>query len=363
MSLDLLVVGIDALDPAITEYMIAKGYMPTFADLLADDAEMDVCASRLSGHSVPHTGPAWTTIYTGLTAQEHGVTEGGWVEGEVSLEPHYDHTVFSALTEAGYRTGSFTMPITFPAIADEERGSWMLSGFPAVAGGEDDTRIVAPSDLHELIDIDYNKIQSKLLNPDGEHPLPVETWAAAERKKRQEILPRFTEERSVDVLFYGTQAVDAMCHRNKYLPRYLGGLANRIASVANDAFDLALQPPRLGTLVWRKEIRRVYRLADSIVADLIEAHDPERVLVISDHGFQRDGVKHAYLGTSLVSGDIRRPEHTTEVRSVILDALDVEDSRARTGPVKIDRSEDSMEDEDRAAVESQMEALGYIDET
>src|SRR5699024_5532188 len=120
-------------------------------------------------------------IYTGLTEYDHGVTEGGWVEGDISLEPHYDYTVFSDLVEAEYRTGSFTMPITFPAVADEESGSWMVSGFPAVVKDDHDTRVVSPDGLHELLGIDYDKIQSGLLNPLGDQPLPVERWAAAER--------------------------------------------------------------------------------------------------------------------------------------------------------------------------------------
>lgn len=361
MSLDLLVVGADGLDPTTTNYMLEKGYMPTVAELLTDGAEMDVCASRLSGNPVPHTGPAWTTIYTGLTEHEHGITQGGWVQGNVSLERHYEHTVFSDLIEAGYRTGTFTMPITFPAVTDEEDGSWMLSGFPAVADDEDDTRIVAPSEMHDQIEIDYNKIQSELLNPDGERSLSVKKWAAAERYKRQEILPRFTDERPVDVLFYGTQIADTMCHRASYFPPYLDGIARRAAAASNDAFGWALQPPRLGSKVWREEVRQAYRVVDSIIADLIEAHNPDRLLVVSDHGFKRRG-GHAYLGTSLVTGDIKRPEYITEVREVVLDALDIEDPRAGREQTEIERSTDDLSDDDREAIEAQMQALGYIGE-
>lgn len=348
--MELLVVGADGLDPRLVRYYREKGHLPVIDSLLDSGAAFDAMASRLEGHDVPHTGPAWTTTYTGLTADQHGVTQGGWTAGKLSLEPRFEHTVFSSLSRAGYDVGSFTMAITFPAMADD--GSWMVSGFPTAATSEE---IAAPDGVYELLPGDYERLQAKsLLSGDG--PSRVDDWIAVERRKATDVLPDVLAERPVDVLFYGTQVADAMGHRCIYRPPYLDGAVRLVADRLNETFDLALQPPRLGTLAWSDEVRKAYRLVDKLLGTLVERHEPERVLLVSDHGFRLDSRGHALLGSSLAMGDVDRPESILEVKSCIERALDVDpepsaDPEIESGQLDADRTD---------VVREQLDALGYL---
>jgi predicted AlkP superfamily phosphohydrolase/phosphomutase len=76
MGIDYLILGADGMDPRLLDYMCSKGYVPTIDNLIEEGADVGRMASRVGSQSVPHTGPAWTTIYTGLTEREHGVTQG-----------------------------------------------------------------------------------------------------------------------------------------------------------------------------------------------------------------------------------------------------------------------------------------------
>lgn len=356
MSLDLLIVGLDGLDPRLLEYMRSKGYMPTFDELVADGATLGAMASRVGSQSVPHTGPAWTTIYTGLTEREHGVTQGGWLLGDVSLEPHFEQTLFHSLSRSGYDVGSFTMPITYPATVENSK-SWMVSGFPAMNTTD---KIVAPHSLKEHLPPSFNEYQAReLLQADESRHASASKWVEAERYKSESILPEILEKHPVDVLCYGTQITDAMCHRARIYPRYFDSGIKLLTEKINDATGWSLQPPRTTSIAWREDVRTAYQQADRIVEQLLTLTDPDRLLVVSDHGFKLDGRGHALLGTSLTLGDIQRPEHIAEVKYMTEEALGVQSSET----AEIDRQESTLSDLEREQVQEQLESLGYLDNT
>lgn len=121
------------------------------------------------------TVPSWTSIYTGLTQEEHGCPPGWkqWLYNQVRVKerlntPDTLHRVnrlvfdtdgpiqypipyrslpfiWKLLNHQGKTTGIFRMPLTFPA--HKVRG-WMVSGFPAVNSmmTRTTTRIAYPLD-------------------------------------------------------------------------------------------------------------------------------------------------------------------------------------------------------------------------
>lgn len=358
MGVDLLILGADGMDPRLLEYMKLKRYVPTINSIVAETANIGKMSSRVGSQSIPHTGPAWTTIYTGLTEREHGVTQGGWLLGDVSLIPHFENTIFSEMTTEGYSIGSFTMPITYPAQTADDGDSWMVSGFPAVTDAPE--KIVAPSSVESYLPDDFDKVQAReLLHRDKRHE-PVSKWIDAERKKVNEVLPRFIEHQPVDVVCYGTQIIDAMCHRVHPYPRYPYAAFRRLYK-AFSHMGWSFQMPRIATIAVRKEVRLAYQEIDNILKSLIELTNPERILLVSDHGFSLDGQEHSFVGTSLTEEMVRRPEHIAEVPSVVYESLGI-NSKTRTVS-EIDRSGDTLSDDEQKKVKEQMASLGYLDDT
>ncbi|RRJ29473.1 alkaline phosphatase family protein [Halocatena pleomorpha] len=356
--MDLLVLGADGMDPRVTQYLIRKGRMETIAELIeSDEGELNGMASRRGTQPVPHTGPAWLTVYTGRTEREHGLTKGGWVQGDSVFTDHYDGTVFDELVSDGYRVGAAFMANTYPAHIDTENGSWMISGYPSA---DDENRVVEPTSLTEYLPGDFKSLQAKRLvgggDEDSEGILPVEEWIAADQRGREEILVPLLNDNPVDVLFYGTQITDVMGHRCKPFPYYTTGVGERVVKYINDTFGTKLQPPRLNSMAWNAEFRRAYEYVDAVLGWFIKMYDPDRILLLSDHGFELNGKDHAFVGTSLAWGDIPRPECTTEVKNCIREALI---STAVQGNER--QESDGLSREERDEIEEQLNALGYTD--
>ena len=349
--MELLIIGSDGASPRLLDYYLKKGRMPNLQRFL-DEAGTDMkpMASRFAGNDVPHTGPAWTSIYTGLRASEHGVTEEGWTEGQISLTPHFENTVFSQLMNDGLSVGSLTMPITYPAQVEND-SSWMLSGYPS-SGLTD--RLLSPTEKQPALPDDYSTLQAKnLLSEEG--PKPPEQWAESERRKVNDVLPSLTTG-DEDVLFYGTQITDTMGHRARYRPFRLNGALTLACERVNGLLGTAIQPPRVGSIAWTNEMRTAYETLDWILGKLIEDYDPEDVLLVSDHGFQMIGADHEFLGVSAATSGIERPESILEVKRVILDRFGINNSQE---PVTVERPKDELNEEESENVMGQLEALGY----
>jgi len=109
-------------------------------------------------------------------------------------------------------------------------------------------------------------------------------------------------------------------------------------------------------MAWNAEFQRAYEYVDSVLGWFIEMYDPDRILLLSDHGFGLNGKDHAFVGTSLTWGDIPRPECTIEVKDCIREAL------ISTTPRKSEKRETGgLGREERDEIEKQLGALGYTD--
>lgn len=319
---------------------------------------MGPMASRLGEQTVPHTGPAWISFYTGHTERKHGVTFGGWLQGDVSFENHYPNTLFDDLVDSGLTVGSAFMPITYPATIATGNGSWMISGFPSTG---DLSRSVAPETVGSMLPEDYDQLQARTLLGDSEEKAqPVDAWMEAERRKRDEILPEITDDYPVDALFYGTQICDVMGHRSQPIPPYVDAFLQRAVPKLNSALGVSLQTPRVGTLAWNTSVRKAYRTVDETLSILIDRYEPDHVLVVSDHGFQKDGRDHAYLGTSIASRGIPRPEYITEAKSAIKETLEVTAAEGTSDDeVESEHFDTGLSDDERSEIEERLHSLGY----
>jgi len=351
IDMDLLVIGADGADARLLSYYLEKGKMPNLRSLLDEkNATMKPMASRFSGNDVPHTGPAWTTIYTGLKASQHGVTEEGWIDGKISLSPHFDQTVFAELMDRGITVGAMTMAITYPAQTTDEN-SWMVSGYPS---SEYKEQLIAPSAKEEALPTDFDEIQAKnLIGEDG--PKASEQWRKAEQRKVNEILPDLVTGKE-DVLFYGTQITDTMGHRARYRPFRLNGGVRVLCSKLNDFLGTSIQPPRVGTIAWTQEMRIAYETLDYIIGQLTEEFNPDDILIVSDHGFQLIGEDHSFVGVSIASDGIDRPESILEVKESILNRFGI---KSRAEFVEIERPDQELNEEENSEVMDQLSALGY----
>lgn len=349
--MELLVIGADGADPRLLSYYLAKDTMPNLSAVLSESGvEMKPMASRFSGNDVPHTGPAWTSIYTGLRASQHGVTEEGWIKGKISLSHHYDQTIFHDLMSNGLAVGALTMAITYPAQVTNDE-SWMVSGYPSTGNEE---RIIAPTRKQEALPSDYADIQAKSLFEDYT-PKPAHQWRSAEKRKVGGVLPELSSGHE-DVLFYGTQITDTMGHRANYRPFPLNGGVKLLSEKINNLLGTSIQPPRIGSIAWTDEMQTAYDTLDWVIGELVEEYNPDDVLIVSDHGFKLDGEDHSFLGTSIATDGIDRPESILEVKRVILERFDLEvDSEQRD----IDRPEVELDEDDSKDVMEQLDALGY----
>jgi hypothetical protein len=249
------------------------------------------------------------------------------------------------------------MPITYPAQQVTDSDSWMVSGFPAMTDAPE--KIVAPASMEHLLPSDFESVQARhLLNRDERHE-PVSKWIVAEHRKVNEVFPEFFEIQPVDVVCYGTQILDGICHRAVPYPRSPYAVLRRLYSAARSHLGWSVQTPRIATIARRNEVQLAYHQVDTILSSLIDMTDPDRILLVSDHGFKLDGRGHAFVGTSLTDGPVRRPEHIAEVPEPIYESLGIKHDA--DDDTTVDRENGQLSDDEREKVQEQMASLGYLD--
>ncbi len=77
----------------------------------------------------PYTGPSWTNIYTGVRAEDHGVTDlwGRETESSASYDTLDRPMIWEMLNAAGLTTGVIHMPVT---TTSRKVNGYIVSGFP-----------------------------------------------------------------------------------------------------------------------------------------------------------------------------------------------------------------------------------------
>ncbi len=355
----LLLVGFDALSPQLL--FPRRGRLPAVGALCKDGT----WGKLRSYCEIPWTGPAWTTIYTGLLPEEHGVTDG-WGRARkdsktfATCESEY---IWDLLAERAFSVGLFNLPVTYPprpiprgrasSVQQVEAGNcrnWMVSGFPAPDPAKHamcwpaslQSELVAEGDLVKRYFTD--PIQFFTCKIMGEDHARMGAWHNIALDSGEELVSNVVEtitrhQMQVGLRLFKNHPVDVGFCQFSFLDR-------------------------IGHLFWFADSNegrtdRWYGLADEVLGALVEQEQPENVLVVSDHGFQDN--HHLQDGAIIMSGRcFGKREQVThrieEVSPIIKECLGVESYGKVGGVGKGELS--TAEDEEIA---SQLRALGYID--
>ena len=197
---------------------------------------------------VPFSGPAWTSIYTGLPPEEHGVESAAWISGSNKYAgfDQMPETVWEGLNKKKVSVGLFNMPMTYPIKPIDK---WMVSGFPCNTANT----IAHPESVEEELPLNYDQfLESKIILSESSERLS--DWRFAERK-RLEVFKKLVKERPTEVVAYGTVMFDRFCH---------------IIRLDKD----------------NEESCGLYKEMDKLVGELLGIVPADNVMMVSDHGFE-----------------------------------------------------------------------------
>ena len=143
-----LIVGLDAATPALVEKWVAEDRLPNIASFLSEGAWGSL-------ESVPnrHSGPAWSTMVTGLNPGKHGIF---WFTEDKPESYEYrfvngsfrqGKAFWRILSEEGQRVGIVNVPVSYPA---ETVNGVFVAGLDSP--GTNDPRFTYPPELrHEVV--------------------------------------------------------------------------------------------------------------------------------------------------------------------------------------------------------------------
>lgn len=329
---ELLIYGVDGFNHDVVQ-MLGDERMPTIHRLQnQEDTNYGEFKSYIvDGYNLPHTGPAWTSMYTGLKPRDHGLSEGGWNEGDSIF--HDIYTVWDKLSDEGYELGLFGMPMTYKA---KDINGWMVSGFVHTTLKSLYDNALYPSDV---IDNDFIEntaaYVAKVKHEEGIHPdMPedaedvFETFARAESNRLATFESIVEKKGTPEIAAYGTTFADKMGHADAINP------ANEIT-------------------------RKTYEHVDDTLSELIRILDPEEVMIVSDHGFS--GYSHDLYGYYLNTAGFEI-DGLMNFTPELLEFYNIEYSEAEYGPNPEDGEEVGLSAEEKKDVRGQLADLGYIDQ-
>jgi len=275
---------------------------------------------------VHFTSNCWTSLYTGLKAKEHGITSGGWTEGDSKFDQLY--SVWDKLSENDVSVGMMSMPMTYPA---KEVNGWMISGFVSTTLKSLSHKLFYPDELEEEVRDDYIESTAAWM-------AKKEIGGAEPKKKFEKTYPvlkkgewnRVEDFKKIvknrgkkDVLAFGTTFADKIGH--------IDGI-----DYTND------------------NTVKTYKEVDKIIKEVVEFVDPEDIMIISDHGFS--GYSHDLKGYGLYTGG-QKLNNLFEVTPTILNRFGVDYNSEEYGLT----GTKSLSTEEKDDIKDQLRNLGYLE--
>jgi predicted AlkP superfamily pyrophosphatase or phosphodiesterase len=288
-----IVLGLDGMDPATLDLLMAEGKMPNFATLRTAGAYGRLQSSK------PLLSPIiWTTIATGKTPDQHhighfvAVNEQTGEQLPVTSQMRKVKALWNILSDAGRSVDVVGWWATWPAervkgavVSDHTCYHFLFED--GATGGAPGSGIVYPpalepalqpmikrpadltmADVQAFVDVSAEELNRPFSFDDD---LSHFKWALATAKTYAAIGTYLWQTEKPDVLMVYIEATDSVAHLFGHLFR-AQGLAG----------ELAAQQARYGHAV-----EQMYRYADQLVGQYMALMDDRTTLVVlSDHGFE-----------------------------------------------------------------------------
>lgn len=285
--------GIDGLDPLAIDLLMSEGKLPNFARLRQDGAYGRLISQK------PILSPIiWTTIATGKTPGQHGIGHFVAVDpqtGEnlpVTSDLRRVEALWNIAAKAGRRPAVVGWWATWPPetldgfiVSDHTSYHFLFEeGFTGAATQQETTHPpelaaeIAPL-LRRPTDLTYEEVSPFVeVSPelfaqpfDLSDDLGHFKWALATAKSYRDIGLELWRQEKPDLEMVYIEGVDSTSHLFGHLFR-VEGLAG----------ELAVQKEKFG-----QTVEEMYRFADELVGQYLDAMDDDTTLVIaSDHGFR-----------------------------------------------------------------------------
>ena len=285
--------GIDGLDPLAIDLLMSEGKLPNFARLRQDGAYGRLISQK------PILSPIiWTTIATGKTPGQHGI--GHFVASDpetgqslpVTSDLRQVEALWTIAAKAGKRPAVVGWWATWPpepidGLIVSDHTSYHFLFEEGFTGAEAQQETTHPAELASEIapllrrptDLTYEEISPFVdISPEAfSQPFDLSDdlghfkWALATAKSYRDIgLQLWRREKPALEMVY-IEGVDSTSHLFGHLFRVEGLVG-----------ELADQQSKYG-----KTVEQMYRFADDLVGQYLEAMDDDTTLVVaSDHGFR-----------------------------------------------------------------------------
>ena len=261
------------------------------------------------GDNIPHTGPCWSSIYTGTTPEQHGITHGGWTREQKNWTHIQTPMLFNKIQQC-YTLALMTMPITWPALPI---GKWMVSGFPGLTNQKS---------LHNLT---LNNLPKDF----------AVDWAVSKdrHKPQKKYVP--TNQNGIKKYKLGKGVADSLYQVEKRKINALKTLPK--TDVLFLGFTILDKGGHFGS---KKEFEKCYEHAKQLHDQAIKQTKPENWIVCADHGFDIQQKHHRLEGFWAAhtknNNEWGQDTHKkiTDVHDMILNTLDIPTKTKKNNKIK-----------------------------
>jgi predicted AlkP superfamily phosphohydrolase/phosphomutase len=270
-----IVIGLDGATFDLLDPLMQRGLLPNLKGLVDRGVR-----GRLRTVIPPGTGPAWSSIVTGLDPSNHGIFDlivravGSYNLGFLNSESLRAPTVWDVVGVFGGRVLVLNVPMTYPP---HKVNGYLVSGLLTPAGSD---RSTYPPDLLGTL---------KGLEP-GYKIVPTQAFSPGRVEAFMDELERVFDSKARVLKYLLKQAdwqfVMQVFNETDFLQHALW-------------YVLDPQHPRHSADLYRRYAGRIegfYRKADALIGEIVETAGKEAsVMVISDHGH---GPLHEFIHTN-----------------------------------------------------------------
>jgi len=259
-----VVIGLDGGTYTVLDPLMESGRMPNLARLIKKGVRGDLISTI-----PPVTGPAWTSFMTGKGPGGHGLFDfvkpaaDGYSREIINFTHIRSQTIWSILSDAGYKVGVVGVPVTYPP---PEVNGFVVSGMltPGI-----DANYTYPTELADEIKEKFGEyvldIWWQHYNPGQEEYLLDALLKCA--RQRWQVSLHLMKTRPCDVFMTVFMATDRIHHSVWHFLCPEGELDERGKRLREKAYE-------------------IYEEIDKGIGELVAAAGEDtNFLLMSDHGF------------------------------------------------------------------------------